>query len=404
MDNFLEEQKGGEIVETGATFTLAPERSREKILASIPKVDWGGVLRLLDAGVAAWGYRPSEVLSFHRQGRYSAEHIALNLPDAGDERIKQLLSELRLPFTAKGGATILAQALLQAASKGASAEFFWSSSLVQTVFAKNCLVLSRRTLRVPEELPEVSGGRLSIEITGLTSFSDYKRYRQAMAGRLHDLLAKPEELLPLESCAKETAGYWDYRTRPFTAIRTYARWPSHQPEGGLQLNLWKGPYTELDAHTAALNSKQGSRFLFLTWRPDYGRPTLLHHSVDAPLEFGPQRCRATFWVSSEDRPARVMFYSAPTLSEPVTVRGPSGLNGIVIWPGLTFDMWGSKLVANVELEKAMTWTQERIDLTAQKLSSNIDLVCQRLSEGNLVKSGAYTSEVVQKARQLWGGS
>jgi hypothetical protein len=90
------------------------------------------------------------------------------------------------------------------------------------------------------------------------------------------------------------------------------------------------------------------------------------------------------------------------LSDPVAVKGPQGLSGVVIWPGLTFNVWGSKLVRNEALEEALDWAQVRVTGTAEALATHLELVIARLREGNLIKSRSYLDDVTTYVRRHWG--
>lgn len=105
-------------------------------------------------------------------------------------------------------------------------------------------------------------------------------------------------------------------------------------------------------------------------------------------------------MSTTDQSPRVYYYSHGMVSDPVNVEGPRGLTGLVVWPGLTFDIWGSRLVQNAAYEKALEWAQAQVDATAQCLSDNLALVTERLEQSNLTKS-SYLDETLGRIRSYW---
>lgn len=114
VDSFLGTAKEvGTVDGSRSSFTIKPSLAREKIVASRPIVDRYTILRLLDAGLAEWGYLPSKVTKIP----WWLIVLQVRLPDAGKDRIATLLEELDQPFSRQLGATRLAQAIFLAAKK-----------------------------------------------------------------------------------------------------------------------------------------------------------------------------------------------------------------------------------------------------------------------------------------------
>ena len=209
-------------------------------------------------------------------------------------------------------------------------------------------------------------------------------------------------VLPLESLSRELSGYFDYRTKPFAPIYAYAEVENEQ-EACFSVDLWKGPYSKPDSSTLLLDRKKPGSFLFLRWRPDYGRPTFLHHNLGGDVKFGLMKCKAIFWIETSDDPARVHFHQDGLFYDPVQIDGPRGLQGVVIWPGLSSDLWGTRLVEDQAYEAAVRWAQERVVATADCLCKNLGQVLERIDSSNLLKK-SYRQETLERLRQRWGSN
>ena len=208
-------------------------------------------------------------------------------------------------------------------------------------------------------------------------------------------------MLPFESFSASASGYFNYRSKPFTAIRAYAPTPSDWKDECLHLDLWDGPYKRLDPQTFCLRKKEPGRFLFLRWKASYGRPTFLHHNLSEKLVFGKQTYIATFWIQTIDSPATIHFYSNGVFSDPVTVDGPLGLVGIVLWPGLTHDLWGTALVKNEAYAQALAWTDQQVEATSVCLANNLEAVLERVQSSDLI-GRSHLAETIHRMRSLWG--
>ena len=152
--------------------------------------------------------------------------------------------------------------------------------------------------------------------------------------------------------------------------------------------------------TICLDKQKGGKFLFLRWRPNYGCPTFLHYNLSEKHAFGEQTCRATFWVQTTTSPATIHFYSNGVFSDPVIVDGPTGLVGVVLWPGLTHDIWGTKLVENDDYTKALKWTLDQVKATQDCLANNLEKVIERVQDSNLLKK-SYVDETLARMKTLW---
>jgi len=400
MDNFLKEQTTGTVVNTKNPFTVERTLSRDKLLDSIPPERSDAIFRLLDSGVRAWGFDPTVCirLEMPNGNQLQDRDIEIRLPTAKPEQKRQFLEQLRRPFGELGGASQLARAVYRAAGNGAVVQICFSNVELKGLVDWSDLTLTKGGYMIPESLAVGESKGLSLMFHRAEFGDGLKEYRKSPPRKLYRYLEYPERLQPLESLHTEVSGYFDYRTKPFTAIRSYAA--GSEDEEGLKLDLWEGPYESLDPQTFILDKKKPGKFLFFRWRPNYGRPTFLHHQLDSDLKFERGNCKGTFWVSTTDQSPRVYFYSCGMVSDPVNVEGPRGLTGLVIWPGLTFDIWGSRLVQNSAYRNALEWAQEQVDATAQCLSDNLPLLTERLEQSNLLKS-SYRDETLARIQSYW---
>ncbi len=296
------------------------------------------------------------------------------------------------------------RAIFRAVQLGARVSVNWSDNVLTSALGLSSgLVLDKGQLNLPESVETGSWKGLFIYIFPASIVGGLSSHRTSLARTVYRSCKHPERLLPLEAASNSVKGYFDYRTKPFTPIRSYAFLDSNSnsDEEGMLVDVWDGPYSSVDDSTVLLDTKKPGKFLFFRWRANYGRPTFLHHSLDSDFAFGEQKCKATFWVETTDSGANVQFYSNGVVSDPVSVKGPPGLVGLVMWPGLTFDLWGTALVRNEEYERAFTWAQDRVDRTAQCLRENLDEVTIRLERSSLIKR-SYTEETLKKIRGLWG--
>lgn len=398
MDRFLKDQVSGEVVDTQNPFTIEKRRSREKLLHSIPSNSKDAVLRLLDAAAVEFHRNPCGTLSYHNPDNADS-YFKFKLPQLGAPGIQKLVDELRRPFSTEPGYSKLAKAIFRATRLESKVSLDLYGKYIGTFLGKSLFQLSADNMEIPEQLAEITGKGLDIIIAGVAMYPRFFDYKLSPGRLIHRFHQEPEKILPLESPARTTSGYFDYRCKPFTAIRSYAT-PPHG-KAPLKMDLWEGPYTAIDPATSILDKKEPGKFLFLRWKPNYGRPTLIHKRLDGDLSFGQQSYGATFWVESNESPARVQFHSDNVVSDPEYVTGPSGMIGLVHWPGLTYDLWGTQLVKDERYEEALKWTQEQVDATAHCLVENLEQLIERLRASNLLK-GSYADEMVVRIRQLWG--
>lgn len=253
-------------------------------------------------------------------------------------------------------------------------------------------------LKVPKKLRSYDDFLL-LHFHGLANRSILNSYRASPIGGCYDALDHYVKLRLSDQPVQVAEGFFSYRVRPFTAIRTYVA-----SDKGFLLDLCKTPstpYIALDEHTLSLGPPDSKSFLFRSVFSEASN-TLLHHFVGTPVRLGKQAYKAIFWISSSDRPAQVHFYSTSMLSDPVPVKGPAGFDGMVFWPELTFDLWGSQLVRNDAFEKAIVWAQEQVQVTSRILAKNIQLILQHLREGQLMANRSYYAETAQRVQLLWG--
>lgn len=396
VDSFLgAAKKVGMVDGSRSSFTIKPSLAREKILASRPIVDIYTILRLLDAGLAEWGYLPSKVTKF----LWGIKAVQVRLPYAGKNRIATLIEELEQPFSRRLGATRLAQAIFLAAKKDFTVIAYLGSSYIPVSFRQPDIQFFADDLKVPKKLRSYDD-LLLLHFHLFASSSILNSYRASPIGGCHDALDHYVKLRLSDQPVQVAEGFFSYRVKPFTAIRTYVA-----SDEGLLLDICETPYIPyiaLDEHTLSLGPPDSKSFLFRNVFSEASSSTLLHHFIGTPVRLGKQAYKAIFWVSSSDRPAQVHFYSTSMLSDPVPVKGPAGFDGMVFWPELTFDLWGSQLVRNDAFEKALAWAQDQVQVTSRILAKNIQLILQQLREGQLMANRSYFAETTQRVQLLWG--
>ena len=337
MDRFLDDQSIGKVVDTKNSFTVDRSRSRRKLLESIPKTSFETLFRLLDS--AAWQADISVTRTvYHTAGsKHSSPLLCFSWAVASIEFKKALLDEIRRPFGPPSAAATLARAIFLCTGLGGTAVVRFTDGIMNSLQGLNHFSLSKDTLDIPENFPEPGQPGLSIYFGDLSySYDSFGDYRTSVDRALYSLLKQPHQVLPLESMTREVSGYFDYRTKPFTAIRSYARLQD-ESKNSLSFDFWDGMYSKIDEKTLLLERKEKGKFLFLRWRPNYGRPTFLQHCLNGSFEYGKGEFMATFWVETTDKSAEVSFFSQSMVSDPVKVKGPAGLRGLVIWPDLKFD-------------------------------------------------------------------
>ncbi len=396
MDKFLQKQESGKVVDSENPFTVDRERSREKLLQSIPGGEVFSVYRLLDGAAHCLGGRLGMTVSETIGEQPNRGVLSFSLPPLEPAFVDAYLEELRRPFGPYSGVSLLARATLRGTKFYSRVDI----NLGSTIFSarRYDVTLGPDSLEIPSSLSATAPG---LRINFCPSKSDYRKHWWSSGRKLYDVLENPERLLPLESISRQVHGYFDYRTKPFTAIRSYACAALGDSSPAMQLDLWDGPYERLDASTAILMKKRKGSFLFLTWRPNYGTPTFIHHFLDSDLSFGEHQVKATFWVETSDRPAHIQFFSRGMVSDPVPVKGPPGLSGLVLCPNLKYDIWGTRVVEDESFREALDWSQSRVDATSHCLANNLDRVIDRLRCSNLV-GNSYLDETIKKIEGMWG--
>lgn len=396
MDDFLQAQKNGEMVDSEMPFTLDRAHSRDKLLASIPDSDVHSVYRLLDSSVRILGQHPPSVIRYVDGGKNQQSRINLYLPNLETGLVRDFLEELRRPFGERNPVSTLARAVFCATKVFSSVEIQQKRGFLKEFEGGFSLTAGR--LDVPDDVVVEKPG-LKVDFVPAGRY-EFREHRRSVHSRIDDIMKSPERLLPLESISRRVSGYFDYRTKPFTAIRSYFC-ESDRSEPSMLLDIWNGPYDFLDRNTAILKRKEPGKFLFLTWRPNYGTPTFLHHFLNVPVEAALHRVKATFWVESTDRAAHLHFFSRDMVSDPIPVAGPPGLSGLVIWSDLKYDLWGTRLVEDDNFREAMAWAQSRVDETSRCLAENLGEVVERLRSSNVLKK-PYAEETIRRIEGFWG--
>jgi hypothetical protein len=397
MDRFIQSQETGKVVDTQNEFTLDRAHSKQKLMDSIPKSSVSTVLRMLDSAAWQLGNRPAVAVHESRGKDNHSFRLAVNLSKLPQSEVEAYIDELRRPFGAPSGVSTLARATYRATRAFEHVDVhLGTSELGESV---GDLRFTKGDISIPEGL-KVKYGGLRLFMRGLSA-PDFETHRASIARRVFRLMDSYERLLPLESHAKKTSGFFDYRTRPFTAIRSYAALPEGESGPGMLLDLWDGPYDPEGTSTTLLRKKEPGKFLFLRWKPNYGNPTFIHHFLDSQLQFDKHILRATFWIETVDRPAHIHFFSEGIVSDPEPVPGPRGLTGMVLWPGLKYDIWSSRLVLDKAYHEAIEWALPCVAETADTLAENLDTVIERLGCSTLIKK-SYVEETIAKIRSYWG--
>lgn len=407
MDNFLQEQTSGQLVDSDNSFTVSPEKAREKILHSIPEVTFETVFRLLDAALLEQGYEPWKAIAYRAPHDHNL-HIELfrvTLADFGLEPSRALIEELRNPFGNQSGIRRLAQAIFIATQNGKTVSLTFKSSLLSL---GQSLTLRSGHVEVPPDFVIDKAESLTLEIEpnrlkGNVTNNGYTDHTASINRKLQSCLHTPERILPRESLVHSVGGsFFQGRVRPFTAIRSYAHGSSDDSVGSMHVDIWKGPYTSLDSSTVILEQKSKGGFLFFRWRPNYGRPTFLHHSLNSDLNFGPQTCRGTFMIIPSDEPAHIYVLSEGIVADPIPIVGVKGLVGLVTWPGFRYDLWGTRPVKNATFEASVEWAQAQARATADCLATHLEEVIERITASTLLKASYYADEVARWMRTHWG--
>ncbi len=402
MDHFLREQTTGRVLDTNNEFTISRTKARTQTLASAPREGLGTFYRLLDAALRGLGRTPANCITYRRSTRYSASYFRVEIPEVSPEQLEAFVEELRAPFGGDSNLRRLAQAVLIAATNDYKVDLSFPRKLLMLAEKPNSFALGPNSLEVPDNLDVSNSHSLCLEILHI-GFS-YPVYKEGLSRSLSESAHNvPERILPLESLSPSVSGFFEGRVHPFTAIRSYAyQTEETQASPCLSLDLWNGPYSQVDSSTAVLDEKPSTGFFFLRWRPNYGRPTMVHHGLESPLRFGPKQCRGSFMISPTDSPAEVLFFSQGIVSDPVRIEGPQGFTGLVCWPGLKFDLWGTQLVRDDNFDTAVAWAQEQAKATADCLAQYLEHVIDRVCNSQLLKANYYADEVASRMRALWG--
>lgn len=384
MDQFLEHQQSGRRLDQNQSFTVTADKARERVLASAPQMSRDPVLRLLDAAAAEYGVAPESAWTVR------GAVLQFRLPELEAAQVQMLLEELYRPFGVKPGATKLARAIYRAAATNTVEVRFSSASI------ESCLIrLSPGNAALPEVPPTIVGPGISVVFDG--GVREAKSHRHRLVGQVHERQKLAEHLVPGESQVQRSEGYFADRCRPFTALRCYTTAQNAQP---LLMNLWKEGHDRIDSHTCIVARRPAS-FLKL-WRPDYGRPTFVQARLDAALNFGRQYYGTSFWIDTEiEGHPSVQFFSGGIVSDPVVVNGPPGLHGLVTWPGLLFDLWGTALVRDCTYETAIEWTQTQVEAAARLLAQNLSMIRTLMSDSNLLHP-KYHKDIFGTMERLWG--
>ena len=408
MDKFLHEQSAGQLVDRDNEFTISREKARSKTLESAPQVELENIFRLLDGAIVDLGYSPGDCFTYRSRSDFSTENFYLELPSFSPQRASALLSEIRAPFGSDRTIRKFAQAILLAVTSGCTVELNFPPRSLSLLGPPTKFQLSADTLEVPDNIDVSNAASMSLKLTparkAFTVESAYPNHRASPSRWLCNSLKTPERILPMESLLHEVDGFFRGRVRPFTLLRSYAYQTQDDPAPGLKVDLWEGPYSFFPPSTLLLQQKKSKNFWFIRWRPSYGRPTLLHRSLDSPLEFGETSCRGTFMVLPTEEPARVYFISEGVVADPVVVEGPRGLVGLVSWAGFRYDFWGTRPVENEVYQEALSWTKTQIDKTAWCVDEYLEYMIQRVCESSLLCAHYYSGEVANKMRYLWSRS
>lgn len=204
MDNFLKQQKSGELVDGQNAFTIDRRRSRKKVL---------------DRAVYE---------QFMNRGQHNDGILVVKYPLATPEMKEDLLDELRRPFGEWSGASLLARAIYRGVELGSRVSILWNDNLISLGFSN--LELTKDRLTIPDSIQVGNQNGLRIRFYPASGLGDFTAYYKLPARKLFKNLEYHERLLPLEAASNLVLGYFDYRTKPFTAVRSYALCPPDSKE------------------------------------------------------------------------------------------------------------------------------------------------------------------------------
>ena len=114
VDNFLQDQMDGEVIDTKNEFTVERSQSREKLLGSIPPSFSMGYARMLKGANFRLRSRGLSMPNWERNGVSDGCSFVLNLTSVEPKIRSALLHELKRPFSTDPATSLLAKALFRA--------------------------------------------------------------------------------------------------------------------------------------------------------------------------------------------------------------------------------------------------------------------------------------------------
>ena len=391
MDDFLADQTLGDALDTKG-FTLSPELSRSKLIESTPTEPNDAVLRLLDATSVSLGQEPGTNEALLKYDFYA------HFPNKDGALAALLGKELNAPFGKPSAAGSLAKALLRAKALDSNLRVNWSNSKREIFTGRNKLISNSEGLELPQN-SDFKGEILSIFIRANPRLR-VKELRNSPMRTLSRATLKTQSVLPLDCLDHGVTGYFSGRSKPFSAMQAYYWSEPDWEHQSFDLDLWKGPHSQIDPQSWLLNKRESKKMLFFRWKPSYRKPTILHHSLNGEISTGAKSCRAIFWFGPSDTPCRVHFLSQGVFSDPVNFGGPRGLNAAIIWPTLKHDIWGTAVVRDDEFEKAMDWTRKQAGAATDVLRKNLEAILSGILDSGCVPQ-LYQEEVISRLRQDW---
>lgn len=404
MDRYISQMQGGKLIDADNTFTVKEQHARQKLLESIPTDRSFGFLYLYEQALWHLERAPQYItLGTLSEGYHP---FWLDLSHLPAELSLSLTKELRAPFGPDSPSSILAKAILRSLPFSKTVQVNWRTDNVKPnirMLPRGGFTLRQEDPSVPDVLKRPTSGPV-IFCQFQADVADYHRKSMATQHRFYyRLIEGKESILPLRSPYRKVGSFFNYRSQPFTAIRSHARLPDTSPDMcHFHSDLKEGAYSYLDPQTLLLDKREPARFLFLSWRPNYGNPTFIHHDISTELNFGKRDYDALFFVDTSECAPHVRFLSDRAITPTVPIKGPPGLSGLVYWPSLKRDLWGTKLVTDDNYNEAISWVQEQADATCRVLSEHLDQVIERVQDSRLLKP-SYQDDTIAKIRSYWGG-
>lgn len=379
---------------------------REEVLSTIPAGDPLETIHLFEHALyqlkdrsKAFSTPPIKMLLRLPPSDYY--YALIGLPQ---DVIESVIEELRHPFGPESPASTLAKALFRFTAYDINVAITWSNSIFNMFrFFRPPLRLSKNQLQIPDKLRRVKGRGFHVELKYREPLPE-SHCKGHFCEHAYSLIGRCEKHSVTANVGQGVYGFFQHRTRPFIALRTYA---THPPEieasETFEIEIADSYYRSLDSRTLFLKRvpKRFDHSLINALFPP--APTLAHHHLDSDFTGAPQKYHATFVIGSSDRPAHIHFVSEHGVSAALPVTGPPGLHGLVWWPGLTRDIWQTRIIEDDQYQQAMEWVTAQIEATTRVLDSLRADITQLLEASDLfVDRHRYDLQLAM--RNFWSSS